>query len=160
VHPYISARPSERNPTFFGRFHKIKHRRAAFGPTTRQKQQQKSVPAQNNSLSDTTTTNASTMAAAQRPQQTEEEETRRYREELETLERKWSKDDFTDREDCEYRKYGFDDLVYNKLNKEHRRNLGRIRRRNDGQTNKPSPATLWDFIATRKNGDMQGDTKK
>ena len=76
---------------------------------------------------------------------TEEEENRRYRREIETMEERWSNDDFTDQEDYEFRKYGFDDLMYDELYKKHQRNLRRIRRRSNRRNNH-SQVTLWDFI--------------
>ena len=81
---------------------------------------------------------------------TEEEEIRRYKEELQKMEEAWSKDDFTDWEDYEFRKYGFDDIIYDRLYEQHQRNLKRIRKKQNKQQKKgPSQATLWDFISTK-----------
>ena len=71
---------------------------------------------------------------------TEEDEVRRYKKELKQLEAKWVKDDWTVEEDYEWREFGFDDLIYDRLLKKHQRNLRRIR------NTKPSHPTLWDFI--------------
>ena len=75
----------------------------------------------------------------------EKREMERYRKELEALENAWANDDFTDEQDYEFRKYGFDDLMYNQLYKKHQRNLRRIRRRTYR-----SKVTLWDFIHVQK----------
>lgn len=71
---------------------------------------------------------------------TEEDEVRRYKKELNQMEAKWAKDDWTVEEDYEWREFGFDDLIYDRLLKKHQRNLRRIR------NTKPSHPTLWDFI--------------
>jgi len=71
---------------------------------------------------------------------TEEDEVRRYKKELKQLEAKWAKDDWTVEEDYEWREFGFDDLIYDRLLKKHQRNLRRIR------STGPSHPTLWDFI--------------
>ena len=71
---------------------------------------------------------------------TEEDEVRRYKKELKQLEAKWAKDDWTVEEDYEWREFGFDDLIYDRLLKKHQRNLRRIR------STGPSHTTLWEFI--------------
>lgn len=75
----------------------------------------------------------------------EQQEIKRYRKEIETREKRWANDDWTDEQDYEFRKYGFDDLLYNELYEKHQRNLRRIRKRTN-----PSQVTLWDFISVTK----------
>eukprot|EP00943_MAST-04B_sp_MAST-4B-sp1_P007961 g7961.t1 len=74
---------------------------------------------------------------------TEEEETERYKRELEKMEEKWAKDGWTDEEDFEWRNFGFDDIIYDRLYKKHQRNLRRIRR----QLSSFRTTTLWDFVS-------------
>ncbi len=76
---------------------------------------------------------------------TEKEEKRRWRKEIEAMEKRWSNDELTDQEDYEFRKYGLDDLMYDKLYRKHQRNLRRIRRQNNH-----SQVTLWDYIRYAK----------
>lgn len=75
----------------------------------------------------------------------EQQEIKRYRKEIERWETRWANDDWTDEQDYKFRKYGFDDLLYNELYEKHQRNLRRIRKRTT-----PSQVTLWDFISTPK----------
>lgn len=75
----------------------------------------------------------------------EKREIKRYRKELEEMENAWANDDFTEEQDYEFRKFGFDDQMYNRLYKKHQRNMRRIQRRNDR-----SKVTLWDFIDVQK----------
>jgi len=76
---------------------------------------------------------------------TEKEEKRRHSQEIEAMEKRWSNDKLTDQEDYEFRKYGLDDLMYDKLYRKHQRNLRRIRRQNNH-----SQVTLWDYIRSAK----------
>ena len=76
---------------------------------------------------------------------TEKEEKRRHSQEIEAMEKRWSNDKLTDQEDYEFRKYGLDGLMYDKLYRKHQRNLRRIRRQNNH-----SQVTLWDYIRSAK----------
>ena len=74
-------------------------------------------------------------------------EQKRYKNEIREMEERWTTDGWTDEEEYLFRKYGFDDLIYDELLKKHHRNMNRIRQKMrqklGGSQQKP---TLWDYI--------------